>query len=272
MPLNRWGFIPPWAPLLIMAAVIFTGVALGGVGAVFLVLFFIACIVSTALIELRALFLTVVAIPFYWFIGIGIIGYASDPDAFSGGGRKTAIITAVYPSIEKYLWMLAAFLVSLLIALVRQRLDAAARERAVRIARQRRQRNATAEKDNRRVNSMVRDLERTTQQAEQQAGEQAGEQARQQAAQQARQQVGGVADRQTRVPERTRTTPRVVRRPHRSAPDIGPNAGPATGEVRTRTAEELRAASERRRLREQNAGRGLGRDLGPDVDRPLDLP
>lgn len=132
VPLNRWGFIPPWAPLLVAVAVAFTGVVLGEVSTVYLVLFFLSSIVCTALVELRGLFLTVVTVPFAWFGGITVIGYFADRASFSDGNRKTALLTAVFPAVENYLWLLVSFVVSLLVALVRQRLDAAARERALR--------------------------------------------------------------------------------------------------------------------------------------------
>lgn len=244
--MNRWGFIPPWAPLLVTVAVIFTGVVLGEVGKVFLVLFLLAGIVCTALVELRGLFLTVVMLPAYWFAGIGLVGYFTDRASFSGTGRRTAVITAVYPAIENYLWLVATFIVSLVIAVVRQRLDAAARERARRLARQRRRRTAAAEEDNRRVTSRVRDLERTADQ------ERTAERARAAAARRASDPA------QPARPEQSAPRgPRTVTRPRHSVAGDG-----RTGEVRTRSAEGLRAASERRRARTE--GRG-------DADRPLDL-
>lgn len=247
--MNRWGFIPPWAPLLVMVAVVFTGVVLGEISAVFLFLFVITCIVCTALVELRGLFLTVVMIPVYWFFGIGLIGYFADPESFSGANRRTATITAIYPAVENYLWLLAAFFVSLLIALVRQRLDAAARERARRIARQRRRRAAAADEDNRRVNSRVRDIERTA--------DRQRERDRDRERQRSQAREAAPSGTQTATP---RTTPRTVVRPRQTRP--------AEPEVRTRSAEELRAASERRRAREEQRTNPRHRVID---DRPLDL-
>lgn len=251
VPLNRWGFIPPWAPLLVAVAVAFTGVVLGEVSTVYLVLFFLSSIVCTALVELRGLFLTVVTVPFAWFGGITVIGYFADRASFSDGNRKTALLTAVFPAVENYLWLLVSFVVSLLIALVRQRLDAAARERALRLARQRRRRSATADEDNRRVTSRVRDLERTADRDRYRDREDTAERAP--SAQRAR--------TVTRPPRHTRTgdSPATASSTFTSSAE--------QPEIRTRTAEELRAASERRRAREESSH--TARHRGDDA--PLDI-
>ncbi|MGO3036161.1 MAG: DUF6542 domain-containing protein [Corynebacterium variabile] len=257
VPLNRWGFIPPWAPLLVAVAVAFTGVVLGEVSTVYLVLFFLSSIVCTALVELRGLFLTVVTVPFAWFGGITVIGYFADRASFSDGNRKTALLTAVFPAVENYLWLLVSFVVSLLIALVRQRLDAAARERALRLARQRRRRSATADEDNRRVTSRVRDLERTADRDRDRDRERDREREdtaeRAPSAQRAR--------TVTRPPRHTRTgdSPATASSTSTSSPE--------QPEIRTRTAEELRAASERRRAREESSH--AARHRGDDA--PLDI-
>jgi len=253
VPLNRWGFIPPWAPLLVAVAVAFTGVVLGEVSTVYLVLFFLSSIVCTALVELRGLFLTVVTVPFAWFGGITVIGYFADRASFSDGNRKTALLTAVFPAVENYLWLLVSFVVSLLIALVRQRLDAAARERALRLARQRRRRSATADEDNRRVTSRVRDLERTADRDRYRDREREDTAERAPSAQRAR--------TVTRPPRHTRTgdSPATASSTSTSSPE--------QPEIRTRTAEELRAASERRRAREESSH--AARHRGDDA--PLDI-
>ncbi|WP_315147159.1 DUF6542 domain-containing protein [Corynebacterium variabile] len=253
VPLNRWGFIPPWAPLLVAVAVAFTGVVLGEVSTVYLVLFFLSSIVCTALVELRGLFLTVVTVPFAWFGGITVIGYFADRASFSDGNRKTALLTAVFPAVENYLWLLVSFVVSLLIALVRQRLDAAARERALRLARQRRRRSATADEDNRRVTSRVRDLERTADRDRYRDRDREDTAERAPSAQRAR--------TVTRPPRHTRTgdSPATASSTSTSSPE--------QPEIRTRTAEELRAASERRRAREESSH--AARHRGDDA--PLDI-
>lgn len=253
VPLNRWGFIPPWAPLLVAVAVAFTGVVLGEVSTVYLVLFFLSSIVCTALVELRGLFLTVVTVPFAWFGGITVIGYFADRASFSDGNRKTALLTAVFPAVENYLWLLVSFVVSLLVALVRQRLDAAARERALRLARQRRRRSATADEDNRRVTSRVRDLERTADRDRYRDRDREDTAERAPSAQRAR--------TVTRPPRHTRTG---------DSPATASSTSTSSAEqpeIRTRTAEELRAASERRRAREESSH--AARHRGDDA--PLDI-
>ncbi|WP_312775960.1 DUF6542 domain-containing protein [Corynebacterium variabile] len=253
VPLNRWGFIPPWAPLLVAVAVAFTGVVLGEVSTVYLVLFFLSSIVCTALVELRGLFLTVVTVPFAWFGGITVIGYFADRASFSDGNRKTALLTAVFPAVENYLWLLVSFVVSLLVALVRQRLDAAARERALRLARQRRRRSATADEDNRRVTSRVRDLERTADRDRYRDRDREDTAERAPSAQRARS--------VTRPPRHTRTG---------DSPATASSTSTSSAEqpeIRTRTAEELRAASERRRAREESSH--AARHRGDDA--PLDI-
>ena len=257
VPLNRWGFISPWAPLLVAVAVVFTGIVLGEISAVYLVLFFLSSIVCTALVELRVLFLTVVTVPFAWFGGITVIGYFADRASFSDGSRKTALLTAVFPAVENYLWLLVTFLVSLLIALIRQRLDAAARERALRLARQRRRRTAAAEEDNRRVTSRVRDIERSADRDRER--EDTAERAR--SAQRAR--------TVTRPPRRPSTGDAASSSDAASAPAASPASvsSPEQPEIRTRTAEELRAASERRRAREESSRTARHRS----DDAPLDL-
>jgi len=253
VPLNRWGFIPPWAPLLVAVAVAFTGVVLGEVSTVYLVLFFLSSIVCTALVELRGLFLTVVTVPFAWFGGITVIGYFADRASFSDGNRKTALLTAVFPAVENYLWLLVSFVVSLLVALVRQRLDAAARERALRLARQRRRRSATADEDNRRVTSRVRDLERTADRDRYRDRHREDTAERAPSAQRAR--------TVTRPPRHTRTG---------DSPATASSTSTSSAEqpeIRTRTAEELRAASERRRAREESSH--AARHRGDDA--PLDI-
>lgn len=218
-----------------MAAVIFTGIVLGQVGTVFLWMFLLACVVCAALVELRGLFLTVAMIPLYWFIGVGLVGFFADTKAFTGAGRRTAFLTVAFPAIEHYRWLVVSFIVSLVIAVVRVRLDTAARARAQRLEGQRRRRIAESDEDNRRVTSRVRELERT----------------------------GGrrrADDRPTttQAPTESRRVPRTVNRPRRSTAE-------RSDEVRTRTAAELRAASERRRSRDDGSRAARHRD----PDSPL---
>ena len=179
-----------------------------------------------------------VTVPFTWYAGIVLVGYLADRASFSEGSWKTALLTAGFPAVENYLWLLAAFVVSLLIALLRQRLDAAARERAQRIARQRRRRSTAAEENNLRVTSRVRDIERAAD-----------------------------LDRE-RTAERARSAQqaRTVTRPRRAASTSATDRGPLPPESRTRSAEELRAASDRRRAREESARASRHRGEDPSLD------
>lgn len=254
-PLNRRGLIPVWAPLLVMAAVVLTGIVLGGVGTAYIVLFAVSAVVCTALVELRGLFLTVVLLPAYWFFGITGAGLTGDAPASAGSSFKTTLITAAYPAIEKFLWLAATFVICVIIAVVRQRIDAAVLQRQHRRERSRRRQMSDAEQSNQRLNARVRDYDRTSDREQ--------------------------ADRADRPDQNPQTT-----RPYRSTGDAAGSRDerraddyprypaareegrrpatrrdepekPTSAETRTRTAAELREASRRRRSRSQ--------------DRPLDM-
>lgn len=254
-PLNRRGLIPVWAPLLVMVAVVLTGIVLGGVGTAYIVLFAVSAVVCTALVELRGLFLTVVLLPVYWFFGITGAGLTGGTPTSAGSSPKTTLITAAYPAIEKFLWLAATFVICVIIAVVRQRIDAAVLQSQHRRERSRRRQMNDAEQSNQRLNARVRDYDRTSTREQ--------------------------ADRNDR-PDRSAQTTRPYRsngdatsirdeRPSddypRSSASRDENRRPAarrdepekadSSETRTRTAAELREASRRRRSRSQ--------------DRPLDM-
>lgn len=217
-PLNRRGLIPVWAPLLVMAAVFLTGVVLGGVGTPYLVLFLLTAVICTSLVELRGLFLTVVLLPVYWFVGVTAAGLISDSSGAWGNSRKTALITAAYPAIENFLWLLVAFLLCVVIAVVRQRIDAAALESQRRRERARRRKMSESEQNNQRLNSRVRSTGR-------EPGRPVGRE--------------DEYDSSPVAPTPRGATPPGPRPEVRSEP-------------RTRTAAELREASRRRRSRSQD--------------------
>jgi hypothetical protein len=158
-PLNRRGLIPVWAPLLVMVAVILTGIVLGEVGTVYLVLFAVSAIVCTALVELRGLFLTVVLLPFYWFFGVTGVGMVSNWDSLSSSpnGRKAALIGYVFPAVTEFLWLAVTFVICLVLAVIRYRIDVAAQARQARRLRAQRKKMSKAEAENQRLNSRVRD-------------------------------------------------------------------------------------------------------------------
>lgn len=256
-PLNRRGLIPVWAPLLVMAAVILTGVVLSGVGTSYVVLFTVAAVVCTALVELRGLFLTVVLLPVYWFFGITGVGLISAGSGTAGSSFKTTLITAAYPAIEKFLWLAVTFVICVVIAVARHRIDAAVLKAQHRRDRSRRRQMTDAEESNQRLNARYRDNDRPS---------------------------GDRASYRPERPERTERTERTERSEPRAASsrryserprgdyprypsqrdeashgtqDSPAPAEPEQPETRTRTAAELREASRRRRSRSQ--------------DRPLDM-
>lgn len=227
-PLNRRGLIPVWAPLLVMLAVILTGVVLGGIGTSYALLFLISAVVCTALVELRGLFLTVVLLPFFWFFGVTGIGLVSDWDGFTSGDRRVALIQAAWPSVEHFLWLGTAVVLCIIVAVARYQLDAAALSRQDRQRRAQRTKLARAEEANQRLNTRVRD-----------AGSDSGLNAGHDSGRTSGQPVG-------------RTTARHAER----APGHPPSQEAPS---RTRSAAELRRASERRNR------------SSPSQDRPLDL-
>lgn len=268
VPQNRRGFIPTWAPVLIMLAVFFTGLVLGDTGTPYAVLFAVACLVCTALVELRGMFLTVALIPVYWFVGIGIIGMINSD---SSGSRKTQVITAAYPAIQNYLWLLAAFAVCLAVALARYRLDAAARERTRRAARARRRRLQDADSDNRRIATRARTLDRDRPATPRTPGATPPA-----AAPGATGTAGAPGTPAARPPYRSRHS-LDDETPDAGADSTAADTAPATGtprppESRTRSAAELRAASERRRNRRSDESAPERRPRRyRAADRPLDL-
>ncbi|WP_414121296.1 DUF6542 domain-containing protein [Corynebacterium nuruki] len=257
VPQNRRGFIPTWAPVLIMLAVFFTGLVLGDAGTPYAILFAVACLVCTALVELRGMFLTVSLIPVYWFCGIGAVGMIG---ADSSGSRKTQVITAAYPAVQHYMWLLATFVVCLVVALLRYRLDAAARERARRAARARRRRLQEADSDNRRVTTRARTVERPT-------GPRPS--AKAPTKKPATPAASAAPDA---APDRPSVRSRHALDEDETTPSAAPATPPTAGEARTRSAAELRAASERRRNRHggQPAPERRPRRYRA-ADRPLDL-
>lgn len=150
---------PVWAPLLIMVAVILTGVILGrqqdAVPQVYFVLFAIAAIVVTVLVEVRGLFLTVACLPIYFVLGTVIIGWLSTPNT-GAKDSKTFLINSLYPSISHFLWLLFPFLAAVVIALLRWWIyrEDLARQAAYR--EHMRRRRAHAERDNRDSYAQVR--------------------------------------------------------------------------------------------------------------------
>lgn len=105
-----------------MVAVVITGLILTAEGGTapkaYFILFAIACVVCTLLVEIRGLFLTVAAQPLYFVAGALAIGWMSARNS-AGSGMKTKILTSVYPTIENFLWLLIPFVIAVVIAVVR---------------------------------------------------------------------------------------------------------------------------------------------------------
>ena len=273
-PLNRRGLIPVWAPLLVMLAVVLTGIVLGGIGTSYTVLFAVSAIVCTALVELRGLFLTVVLLPVYWFFGVTAAGLVGGASATANSSFKATLITVAYPAIEKFLWLAATFVICVVIAVVRQRIDATVLQNQHRRELSRRRHLSDAEQNNQRLNARVRDIDRTsdterpvrTNRADRPIRtERPDRPERDQSTTRAYRSSSAAPSSPAAEERRTEDTPRYRRAretDRRPAPEVRPSAAESAGapenpENRTRTAAELREASRRRRTRSQ--------------DRPLDM-
>lgn len=106
-----------------MAAVILTGLVLAmsshEIPTSYFVLFAIATIACTVFVEPRGLFLTVAAMPLYYVVGTCIVGWFATSGAGSATGRKARLLTAAYPTVEHFLWLLFPLIIAILVALVR---------------------------------------------------------------------------------------------------------------------------------------------------------
>ena len=165
-----------------MLAVILTGVVLGSIGTSYALLFVISSVVCTALVELRGLFLTVAPLPFFWFFGVTGIGVVSNWDAFASGSKRTALLNAAFPSLTYFLWLVAAMVICIIVAVARYQLDAAAQSRQDRQRRAHRSKLAQAEEANQRLNTRVRDTGRENKRVPERAAERDTEQAAEPAA------------------------------------------------------------------------------------------
>ena len=151
---------PVWAPVLIMFGVMFTGIVLTwgaqGIPMSYFVLFAVAMLVCTMFVDPRGLFLTIAAFPLYFFVGTFVVILLASPSGLTGAQGKARLATAVYPTIEHFLWLGVPFLACLIIGVVRwwlyrERLD---RERAR--ATQRRQWQSQADQSNRELAAQAR--------------------------------------------------------------------------------------------------------------------
>ncbi|WP_034985757.1 DUF6542 domain-containing protein [Corynebacterium jeikeium] len=115
-------WFPVWAPVLVMLAIVFTGLVLANgdttIPTLFFGLFAVGMIASTIFVEPRGLFITVASFPLFYLFGSLLIGWFSSGRA-TIASRKTKVITSIYPAIEHYLWLLIPFLVAVGIAVFR---------------------------------------------------------------------------------------------------------------------------------------------------------
>lgn len=115
-------WFPVWAPVLVMLAIVFTGLVLANgdntIPTLFFGLFAVGMIASTTFVEPRGLFITVASFPLFYLFGSLLIGWFSSGRA-TIASRKTKVITSIYPAIEHYLWLLIPFLIAVGIAIFR---------------------------------------------------------------------------------------------------------------------------------------------------------
>lgn len=148
---------PVWSPLLVMTAVLLTGLVIGwgntGLPTGYFVLFAAAMVVCTLFVEPRGLFLTVASFPLWFVVGTFIVALIAAP---SGGSGKAKLATSAYPVIEHYLWLAIPMIVCIVLGgirwwLYREKID---RERAR--ATQRRRRQSDANRSNEQLSRRAR--------------------------------------------------------------------------------------------------------------------
>lgn len=149
---------PVWAPPLVMIAVTVTGVVLawekGSASLAFFILFALACVICTILVEFRGLFFTVVAQPIYYVVGTVFIGWITAGKAT--GGMKTKLLTSAYPTVEHFLWLAAAVVASIIIAIIRWRMFRSKSQRRYQQETSARTRRRTADTENRETYTRAR--------------------------------------------------------------------------------------------------------------------
>lgn len=152
VPVNRTGLIPVWFPPLAMIVVVLLGLVLarqnGAITGLYAVVFTVVAVVTTAIVDIRGLFVTVAAQPLWWFVGSFVIGISSLGQSATTAGRKTAVLTAAYPIVEKYPWLLGAVALSIIVALLRWLLDRKALEKERRRLATSRRRSASVDARN----------------------------------------------------------------------------------------------------------------------------
>lgn len=139
--------LPTWSGAAIIAAALLTGILLslngGQIGHTYLIIFAVASVIATILVRVSGLYLTVASIPLLFgvetFIGSWFVVHMSGPKnmpAFS----KTTLITALYPLLQYFPWLIGVTVVCGAIAYLRIYLRSRRRDRELE---ERRRRYAT---------------------------------------------------------------------------------------------------------------------------------
>ena len=156
-PHNSSSRFPVWSPLLVMTAVLLTGLVIGWGSTTlptgYFVLFAAAMVVCTLFVEPRGLFLTVASFPLWFVVGTFIIARIAAP---SGGSAKAKLATSAYPIVQHYLWLAVTMLICVLLAAVRWWRYREGVDRARARATQRRRRQSDANRSNEELSQRAR--------------------------------------------------------------------------------------------------------------------
>ena len=110
----------------LLAALLLTGalisILMGTIGWAYLAFLVIGSLLVALIVEERGLFLTVASIPIVYAITVGVAGFfitkANLPEGASAFS-KTAIVTAAFPLVQRFLWLLIALVGAAIIAWLR---------------------------------------------------------------------------------------------------------------------------------------------------------
>ena len=118
--------LPVWTALTVLIAALVTGLLLsllvGDVSWPYGVCLLLSAIATAAFVNPRGIFLTVVTIPLWYVLITPIAGWVVTLASGSESIRpfsKTTLATALFPTAELFPWLIAAFLIALVIGLGR---------------------------------------------------------------------------------------------------------------------------------------------------------
>lgn len=125
-PAGQFTGLPTWSAISIMVAGLLTGLVISfsqqEISLFYLVIFLIATVTVTMLVEVRGLFLTVVAIPLLFAVMTVISAWTVTRSLAAEGTAPfstTSILTAVYPLTQYFPWLLTVTVICLVIAVLR---------------------------------------------------------------------------------------------------------------------------------------------------------